>query len=168
MNRIKQIITRTGVALIVTVLLTLVISAPAFAGDNKVYPGSACLPQSPTDASNFFRAGGVARVGSDRFNTSIHCPVVRDITSTAGGGGPDAFIDVKGSGFNRNTCELRTYTVTGELHQNRGDDDGTLESIGNGALRYRIDNIPQIDQGAYEVACRMPQNTQLVRYSISE
>ena len=168
MNQIKQIITRTGVALVVTVLLTLVISAPAFAGDNKVYPGSACLPQSPTDAENFFRSGGVARIGSNRFRTSIHCPVVRDVTSTADGGGPDAFIDVKGSGFNRDTCELRTYRVTGELYQARGDDDGGLEPIGNGTLRYRIDNIPQIDQGAYEVACRMPMDTQLVRYSVGE
>lgn len=168
MNQIKQIIKRIGVALIVTVLLTLVFSTPAFAGDNKVYPGSACLPQSPTDAQNFFRSGGVARIGSNRFLTSIHCPIVRDVTNTAGGGGPDAFIDVKGSGFNQDTCELRTYTVTGEIHEDRGDDDGRLESIGNGTLRYRIDDIPQIDQGAYEVACRMPQNTQLVRYSVAE
>lgn len=163
MNQIKQIITRTGVALIVTTLLSLVISAPAFAGDNKVYPGSACLPADPVFVDKLEHIDGKARnVGNSQI--AVTCPIVRDET---GAGIPDSFIDVEGV-IDPRACTLDTYRENGTLIARHQDDDRTLTDIGNGVKRFDIRNAGQSSQGAYEIRCELQPDDAVVRYSMAE
>ena len=163
MNQIKQIITQTGIALVLTVLLTFVISAPAFAGDNKVYPGSACLPADPDFVDKLAHTDGKAKnVGSSQI--AVTCPIVRDET---GGGIPDSFIDVEGL-TNPEACTLNTYRVDGTLIASHKDNNRRLTDVGNGVKRFDIRNAGQSNQGAYEIRCELQRDDAVVRYSMAE
>lgn len=155
MNRIQAIATIAA-----TLMSTAAISAPAFAGDNKVYSGSACMPESnpvPAGVSlgnqlNNFSAGAI----------NVRCPVVRDETGTAEGGGPDAFIDVSSPTV---TCSVNTTRLEGGTFASR---TATPFQVSPGVFRYDIRNVPQVSQGAYNISCRLPQFTSIIRYSVAE
>ncbi len=162
MNQIKQIITQTGIELVLTVLLTFVISAPAFAGDNKVYPGSACLPVNQIYAPNLVRVGG--KTQANGASIVVRCPIVRDIT---GGGIPNSFVDVKGD-IDINSCTLNTYRENGTLIAKHGDDDRRFTDMDNDIKRFDMRNATQSNQGAYEIECTLRKGAEIVRYSMAE
>lgn len=148
-------------ALIATLLCSAAISAPAFAGDNKVYPGSACATgTTPTNGSFSLIVNRFLNTGNtDLF---VLCPVVRDETSTAEGGGPDAFIDVSSTNV---SCSVLTTNLQGTTVAQRS---AIPFQLSPGVFRYDIRDVPQVSQGAYGISCRVPPSTAILRYSVAE
>lgn len=164
MRSIKLLFTRTSssIAIVATLLSQVTFSLPASAGDNKVYPGSGCLPASATYASNLIRVNG--KVQANNSSIVVKCPIVRDTTT---GGVPNSFIDVKGN-VDIDSCSLNTYKVDGTLIAKHKDSDGSFENIGNGVKRIDIRNADQSNQGAYEIDCVLSAGAEIVRYSLAE
>ncbi|WNN91621.1 hypothetical protein [Gloeocapsopsis dulcis] len=138
---------------------TAAISAPALAADNKVYPGGACTAINSGTAGLFH---GNATTNLSNVNINVTCPVVRDVTGTAEGGGPDAFIDVSSPSV---SCSLNTLNLQGGTHASR---TATPFQLFPNVFRYDIRNVPQVSQGAYRIACFLPPGTAVLRYSVAE
>lgn len=166
MKFINQHISKRNYAtmLIITLLTQVTAVVPAFAGDNKVYPGSGCLPVSAESGSRLIRSGGKITNADSQNNLILVCPIIRDVTT---GGVPNSFIDITG-GVRLDSCTLNTYNVDGTLVARNQDSDGRFTSLSGGGFRLDIQNASQASQGAYEIACILPPGASLVRYSLSE
>ncbi|MBW4622112.1 MAG: hypothetical protein KME17_22510 [Cyanosarcina radialis HA8281-LM2] len=159
MNRTKAIF-----AIAVTLMSTAGISAPAFAGDNKVYAGGACMSQRHPVPTGVIQGSSFTNFSSQ--TVRVHCPVVRDQTGSAEGGGPDAFIDVSSPTVK---CSLVTTRLVGGPY---GSKTATpflfFHDNAFDVFRYDIRDVPQIDRGAYYIDCTLPSGTSIFRYSVAE
>lgn len=156
MNRTKVI-----AALVVTLISPAAISAPALAGDNKVYSGSECKPIEGSLPSDLFYGNGATNLGN--VNVNVVCPVVRDDTSGPVGSGPNAFIDVS---LDTVSCSLNTTNLYGLGTYATGT--AVPFSVVPGVYRFDIRAVPQVSQGAYNITCTLPPSTAVLRYSVSE
>lgn len=166
MKSIQQILIRANftTVLIVAVSTQVTFLLPAVAGDNKVYPGSTCLPESSDSASRLTRTGGRIFNPGSQGNVNLRCPIGRDNTT---GGTPNSFIDVTGN-VQIESCTLNTYRVNGTLITRNQDNDNRFTDVGNGIRRIDIRNANQESQGAYEIQCQLPPGASFVRYSLAE
>lgn len=155
MNRTKNI-----VALAITLMSSAAISTPAFAGDNKVYSGSACMPASYSVLAGISLGNQFNNFTGQSIN--VRCPIVRDETGGAEGGGPDTFIDVSSPTVK---CSLNTTRLEGGTFASR---TATPFQVSPGVFRYDIRDVPQVSQGAYNISCNLPNGTSILRYSLGE
>ena len=193
MNDTKQIITqivrRTKIiiALTVMVLSTLMIASPAFAGDAKVIPGSACLPASASQANTIDRDAGQALNISNSM-VDVSCPVIRDtIGSADDGDGPVAAVWVSKSTSNSDAivCDLRSYRrIESGPNVNKGEriayraqqlqrvvEEGTYrfaDKKGYGVINWSDLEIKQVPVGAFEIQCSLPPGGAVEQYEVAE
>jgi hypothetical protein len=145
------------VALIATLLVTAALSAPARAGDNKVYAGSTCKPMS-SGTNGLFYGNNATNLGTA--NIHVICPVVREITT---GGTPKAYVHVNDPDVD---CTFVVSNATG-----LGTfDEGTANpvSLASGVYRFDIQGVSQVSQGAYHIRCTLPPSTAVLHYSVTE
>ncbi|MBD2537592.1 hypothetical protein [Coleofasciculus sp. FACHB-SPT36] len=172
MSNIKRV--KVAIAFSATLLFTAAIPTAALAGDNKVYAGSMCQPETSASNQQFSRAAGQFSVqGTTSIN--LHCPVVRDITSGTenGSAGPLAFVHV----FSRNA---QSTTLQCELRANQPNSLSfqfqkltiALSGGATGTPKKHVFNftgpVAQTANGAYEVVCSLPPGTGVASYSIAE
>jgi hypothetical protein len=175
MKPTKQIMTRTKAvfALAATLMSTTAISTAAFAGDNKVYPGSLCDVQTPASRNTVSRAAGqLLNNGSSSVN--VHCPVIRDNTGSADNGvGPLAFVHVfsSNSGSTQIVCDLRAYQPNSLSFQSqrltRNLSGGRVGTPAKHMFDFR-GPVRQTPGGPYEVVCSLPAGTGVASYSVTE
>ncbi len=161
MNRTKIIV------VVATLISTAAISAPALAGDNKVYAGSTCKPINSGTTGLFYGNGAtnLTHVTTNPVDINVVCPVVRDNTTGPVGSGPNAFIDVNS---NTVSCSLDTTTEFGETTFNSATAVPFQPVAGINVWRFDIQAVPQVSQGAYIVKCTLPPSTSVLRYSVAE
>lgn len=141
MNRTKVIV------VVATLISTAAISAPALAGDNKVYPGSTCKPINSGTTGLFYgnNATNLTQVTPNPVDIDVVCPVVRDNTTGPVGSGPNAFIDVNS---NTVSCSLKTTDEYGVSTFGSATAVPFQPVAGVNAWRFDIRAIPQVSQGA--------------------
>jgi hypothetical protein len=151
------------VVLIATLMSPAAISAPALAGDQKVYAGNTCKPLVE-DGNTGLNYASNATTNLGGTDIDVICPVVRENAGGAAAGGViKASIDVDSSTV---SC---SFTVT----QPNGlgifvNPTAVPVSIGGGVFSIDILGIPQIAHGAYYIACTIPPNQAVLRYVVSE
>jgi hypothetical protein len=165
---------KVAIAFAATLMSSAAIPTAALAGDNKVYAGSMCQPETSASNQQFSRAAGQFSVqGTTSIN--LHCPVVRDITSGTenGSAGPLAFVHV----FSRNA---QSTTLQCELRANQPNSLSfqfqkltiALSGGATGTPKKHMFNftgpVAQTANGAYEVVCSLPPGTGVASYSVAE
>jgi hypothetical protein len=154
--------TKLIVALVATLMSTATISAPALAGEQKVYSGNICKPivENGNTGLNY---GNNATTNFGGANIDVVCPVVRDNSTGASVGGPKASIDVDSALV---SCHFTTTQANGlGIFANP-----TAAPVASGGGVFRIDilAIPQVPKGAYYITCTIPPNQAVLRYLVSE
>lgn len=148
------------VALALTLMSAGAMSAPAFAGDNKVYSGSNCMPESNPVPAGVFLTNRINNASGKTIR--VRCPVTRDVTGSPEGGGPDAAIEVSSPSVN---CRFNSARIDGLTFASR---TATPFQVSSGVFKYDIKDVPQVTQGAYIIACTLPTSTSIFRYSVTE
>lgn len=166
--------TQASIALSTILLSTVAISTAAFAGDNKVYPGSLCDVQTPASNNRVSRAAGQL-LNNGTSLVEIHCPVVRDVTGSTenGSSGPLAFVHVFSNNAGSTTleCDLRAYQPNSLSFQFQRLSIALSGGVVGTPKKHMFNftgPVPQTPNGAYEVACRLPAGTGLSSYSVAE
>jgi hypothetical protein len=148
--------TKLIVAIVATLMSTAALSAPAFAGDNKVYPGSNCKPNQETGTTGLYYGNAVDNLGT--VAREVVCPVVRDDTI---GGSANAQVYVNSNAVG---CTLYSANVNGATYDSR-----TATGVAvSGVYRIDIPAVAQVSQGAYHIGCNLPSGTSVLQYSVGE
>lgn len=145
-------------AFVTILILTAGLSAPALAGDNKVYAGSTCKPVEETGTTGLYYGNNTTNLGA--VDVDVVCPVVRDVTT---GAAPNAYIDVNSSSV---SCTVVVSNADGLGTFDTGSAAPVL--LAAGVYRIDIQGVSQVSQGSYHIACNLPPTTAILRYSVAE
>jgi hypothetical protein len=151
---------KIGLAFLATFVSMAAISAPALAGNNKVYPGSNCKPQ---ESGTTGIAYGHNATNTGNTTVTVKCPIVRENTTGPVGGGPNSYIYVNS---NTVSCTFRTSNLYGVGTFNSQTPAPTFVTAG--VYRINIAAVPQVSQGSYHISCTLPPQTAVLLYSVAE
>ena len=145
-------------------LLGALATTPAFAGDPKVYAGSACQPifefyEGSSATTRLTRFNGALRnVGTK--TDGIDCPIVRDREATTKGF--TATVRVKNP-FGRVNVAIQSRTEFGKLVDSAA---GTITATGEQEITLTVEQ--SVPEGTYTLGLNLPVNAEIVSYTIDE
>jgi len=154
----------------VTILAWLSLATLVYALDEKVMPGSACLPERsgleegefgpttgfviPEDGRSILNLGG----GEPR----VHCPIVRDnVTNTTG---ITVFVRVSYVQVDEPlTCTLFSFGRFGEKQ-----DSDSASTRSNEPVTLRLKVKKSMSGGYYTLNCTLPHGSEVFSYRVAE
>ncbi len=146
---------------VILALVLNVLGASAFAYDTKVMPGSACNPESGSQADTFTTWWDYISNG-DSVNAHVNCPVVRDRAYNANGT-EFAYAYVASSNSKTLTCILYSYSSTGGFIAS--DSESTTS---NSAVSLYLDVSASGSAGYYDIHCDLPPGGRVFGYRVGE
>jgi hypothetical protein len=151
---------KISLAFLATFISMAAISAPALAGNNKIYPGSNCKPLE-SGTTGIAYGHNATNIGNT--TVGVKCPIVRENTTGPVGGGPNSYIYVSS---NTVSCRFRTSDLYGRGTFNEQTSNPVF--VANGVYRINIAAVPQVSQGSYHISCTLPSQTAVLLYSVAE
>lgn len=143
--------------------LAAMLGAPhAYAGDQKVYSGSACGAVYPQDYANLIRYKEGIFAGPGQ--AVVSCPIVRDNdTNVNGTNGAIVRVYNTRSDAGGTACVLYVMGPHGELITTK-----TVQTKTLGKVDLDLDVNTSVNQGPYYLLCTLPVNSGVMSYSINE